>query len=65
MVEMRWVIRKIEPPKRLHHLQSPEAYCFKDYGSEKVLQYRTLKPTPFLHNILEWSEWVDVPTVRE
>lgn len=57
MVEMRWITRRDEYYRDGLPQGRGPAY--------KVLQYRPLKPTPFLHNILEWSEWIDVPTVTD
>jgi hypothetical protein len=62
MVEMRWVerVRKNLPPD--FNALSPNA-------KEKVLQYRYHAPTVDASGSLtpfgSWSEWIDVPTVKE
>ena len=63
MVEMRWIIR--------------EEAKFDEYGefrgyhdSDRVLQYRTLQCGADMNGNIsvfgaKWSEWQDVPVVRE
>jgi hypothetical protein len=57
MVEMRWV-----PPKLANSTNS-ECVVTED-RSLKVLQYRQCTLGPF-GMFGPWSEWIDVPTVKE
>lgn len=58
MVEMRWV-----PPRLAKSLTSE--LVVTDDDSLRVLQYRYKTGTKFGGLGTMWSEWIDVPTVKE
>ena len=49
MIELRWVQQKV-------YVAEPPV---------RVLQYRYLKPVHLLNGEIDWSEWIDVPTITE
>lgn len=64
MIELRWVERK----RNLH----PAVNVYNGHPTERVLQYRQLtigapiyKEGVLIGSVRKWSEWQDVPTVRE
>lgn len=55
MIELRWIEREVE-------FQSGDiATAWK----ERFLQYRTVEDSTFVGGGINWTEWKDVPLVKE
>ena len=66
MVEIRWLERDVV---RVAGITTPDDVGEIDFVKERVLQYRTCEPWlnfPTMESCASgWSDWKDVPVVRE